>query len=341
MAVAALRRGPSFLRLTGRPSLRAPHIGVYFQSTSLGKERYRWTKDRDELLRKLVTDRCNRTWPDIAAQLGITGDPGKVRSRWRVLQPKHGSAWTKSEDADLAAAVDNCIREGRVIGDCGVWVAVAKQLKTSRTAAQCQSRWMNTLLPRQGRRLKYTRFKSIHGWTWQPDEVQRLRSALDTIAQVQDSPDMVSQAAETEPWLLTNEQETENRVRSFWPYIASRVKTRTAMQCRRKWEAMSLEDYSRTLTASQAKQLVELVKAHGRNWQFLAETYFPGKSPKKLYVTYTQWLAIEKKYAVDLLQIDPFARLYEFDGVSALRPTGEDGYYDPNGPLARVRKSGP
>ncbi|KAJ2296497.1 hypothetical protein IWW54_006942, partial [Coemansia sp. RSA 2705] len=104
---------------------------------------------------------------------------------------------------------------------------------------------------------------------------------------------------------------------------------------------MSLEDYSRTLTASQAKQLVELVKAHGRNWQFLAETYFPGKSPKKLYVTYTQWLAIEKKYAVDLLQIDPFARLYEFDGVSALRPTGEDGYYDPNGPLARVRKSGP
>ncbi|KAJ2347739.1 hypothetical protein GGF43_004693, partial [Coemansia sp. RSA 2618] len=303
-------------------------------------KRFRWTKERDELLFKLVANRNGRRWADIADELGVEGHMQKVQSRWIALQPKCRSSWTKKEDAELSSAIKECVQSGRTLGERGMWVAAAKRLKTNRTPAQCRSRWTDTLFPKQGKALELTRFDNVRGWSWRDDEVARLRSALRGITDVQGSANALARAAKREPWLLINKLHQGNRVGQFWVYVASRVGTRTSMQCRRKWEAMEVEGVLPEITTSEARRLAELVKVRGTKWRLLADEEFPGKTPQLLYSTYAKWKHIENTFGVDLLQIDPSVRLRDYNGRSAMRPTGADGFYDPNGPLVRVSKRG-
>ncbi|KAJ1734976.1 hypothetical protein LPJ61_000795 [Coemansia biformis] len=303
-------------------------------------KRLRWTKEQDEQLRQLVAEK-GRAWTDIAAALGIAGSPLKARSRWSVLQPKNRDAWTKKEDDDLARAVQKYMQTGNVPGDHGSWVAVARMLPTNRTPAQCHSRWTHTLLPRQGKRVTYTRFKKVCGGVWDDAEAARLRSTVDAIATVSDTPEAVADAERKEPWLLLGDGTSDYLARQFWVYVASQVGTRTAHQCIRKWQTTAHVTTAGRITTSEARRLAELVRDHGRKWQYLASAYFPERRPVELYRQYSRWCLLEKRHGVDLLGIDPFSRIRDYNGVSALRPTGEHGGYDPSGRLARVFKSGP
>ncbi|KAJ2408568.1 hypothetical protein J3F80_001997 [Coemansia sp. RSA 2526] len=312
----------------------------YFSTTTVqpkvATQRYRWTKERDEQLKHLIANRNGRTLSDIAKELGITGDPVKVQSRLKVLQAKEHGMWTKREDTDLTAAIQRCTQAGHTLGDHASWVFVARRLKTNRTPSQCQSRWVRTLFPKQGMRVEHSRFSNIRAWAWQPDETDRLRRVLDQITRVRDPDTEVQRAAETEPWLLVNQLNQGNRVTQFWKYIASCVGTRTPMQCRRKWEDIAFKNKSTEMTTQDAVRLAQLVKTRGTKWQLLVKEEFPDKTAQSLWYTHTRWKSMEKKYGVDFLQIDPKVRLRNYDGRTALRPTGADGFYDPNGPLARV-----
>ncbi|KAI9474650.1 hypothetical protein BX667DRAFT_507856 [Coemansia mojavensis] len=302
--------------------------------------RYQWTKERDELLVKLVANKGKRTWADIAEQLGIKGDPGKARSRWQVLQPKEHNMWTKSEDQELHQAIKDYIHAGNVFGRYGMWVYVAKQLTTNRSPRQCQSRWNNTLLPLQGKVVECTRFEHVRSWAWQAEEQQRLENAINQIKDVQGSEQEMLLASQKEPWLLPDDPTKGNRIKQFWTYVASQVKTRTPMQCRVKWENSLQARESTGMTIEDAKRLAELVKTYGTKWKLLALNHFPGKQPNKLHSVYCYWKKLESRYNVDLLQIDPFTRLRGYDGYSAWRPTGKDGFYDPNGQLVQIRYQG-
>ncbi|KAJ2804904.1 hypothetical protein H4R20_002311, partial [Coemansia guatemalensis] len=250
------------------------------------------------------------------------------------------NSWSNDEDADLAKAIHEYMQDGHVLGDDGSWVAVADKLKTRRTASQCYRRWTTALLPRQGRAAPFTRFEKIRGWGWQTDETQRLQSTMDAISNVQDPPEAVTEAAGTEPWLLIDSSLSGYRLRDFWVYVASRVGTRTPAQCSGKWNFLRNGGVPCDMTTDDAKRLAVLVKQHGRKWVLLAQTYFPGRKAADLCYLYARWRYLEKKHGVDLLKIDPFARIRDYNGRSALRPTGEDGNYDPEGPLVRVYKSG-
>ncbi|KAJ2850110.1 hypothetical protein IWW36_002165 [Coemansia brasiliensis] len=307
---------------------------------SLPNDRYQWTKERDKLLVELVTNKGDATWADIAKQLGIKGDPGKARSRWKVLQPKEHTTWTGIEDRELHQAIKDYMRAGNAFGQRGMWVYVAKQLTTNRSPQQCHSRWTNALLPRQGKVIEYTRFERIRGWLWHTEELVRLEKAIRQIKNVQDSASETILVTQKEPWLLPDDVTQGNRMRQYWMYVASRVRTRTPMQCRRKWVSYLQNSSSASISIEEVKRLAELVKSCGSKWKFLAFNYFPGKEPKELCSAYRSWQRIERIYKVDLLQIDPFARLQGYNGRSAWRPTGKDGFYDPNGQLVRVSLRG-
>ncbi|KAJ2766881.1 hypothetical protein IWQ56_003543 [Coemansia nantahalensis] len=186
----------------------------------------------------------------------------------------------------------------------------------------------------------YTRLGQVRGWGWSKTETTRLQSVVGAIVAVSDAPEAVAAAAREEPWLLLDDSASENLARQFWVYIASRVQTRTAHQCQQKWQSIAQASSSGRCTTDEAPRLAQLVEEHGRRWTFLASEYFPGRRPRELYHLHTRWCNIEKRYGVDLSKIDPFSRICDYKGSSALRPTGGNGDYDPSGPLVRVSKTG-
>ncbi|KAJ1892563.1 hypothetical protein LPJ66_006272 [Kickxella alabastrina] len=314
-------------------------VNNYQELKIVHKKRHRWTAEQDARLVQMV-DEKGPAWSAIAGELGIQGSALKVRRRWEVLQPKHGSAWSKAEDTDLANIIGQHTELGYALGDMGLWVKVSQQLKTNRSPRQSHARWTKTLLPRQGKALPFTRFERIRGWVWSDEEVGRLRAAVAVVSESSDSQNAIDCAQEFEPWLLIGINTAETLKPQYWTSIASQVGTRTAAQCVSKWNNLLGQLKGTSITTDQAKRLAALVKTHGRKWGFLAHNYFPDQSPVDLCYAYSLWRRVEKKYGVDLLNIDPFSMIRDFDGRSAMRPTGADGNYDPNGSVVRVFKSG-
>ncbi|KAJ2780994.1 hypothetical protein H4R18_003144 [Coemansia javaensis] len=307
----------------------------WLSSQPAAGRRTHWTRELDERLRRLVAER-GRAWKSIAADLGIEGSPLKVRSRWEVLQPKKRDVWTGDEDRALVQAIAEYTQGSRALGEYGSWVSIARRLGTGRTPAQCQTRWTYTLLPRQGKVVPFTRFKGVRGWMWSDDEEARLRRVVDATVNVDDPPEAVARAASEEPWLLLGIGSSGCMGQQFWIYVASRVGTRTANQCKRKWHSLSDAKGPGRFTISDARRMAELVAVHGRKWEFLAREHFPGVRPLDIQLHYNRWRQLEERHGVSLLEIDPLSMLKDYDGRSALRPTGPDGHYDPNGPLVRA-----
>ncbi|KAJ2841800.1 hypothetical protein J3B02_005775 [Coemansia erecta] len=94
------------------------------------------------------------------------------------------------------------------------------------------------------------------------------------------------------------------------------------------------------VTIEEAQRLARLVRKYGRRWSYIHRTHFPDRNPDELTYMFKQWERLGKRYNVDLLDVDPFSMISDFDGERAMRPTGPDGNYHPNGPLSQVFKSG-
>ncbi|KAJ2159769.1 hypothetical protein GGF46_002764 [Coemansia sp. RSA 552] len=309
--------------------------------TSHENDRPIWTEEQNERLLRLVSNKTGISWKAVAAELGVEGNPAKVRSHWAALKSKRGGSWTKKEDSILAQAIQEHVGSGHAVGEWGTWVFAAEKLGFSRTPMECQTRWRNPLLPRQGKATAVTRFENIRGWRWHEDELSRLHNTIEWITQVRDSNRELDCVAQTEPWLVVNQASPKKQMGQFWVFVASQVGTRTSHQCHRKWDALSWGEKLGRMANVDAKRLAELVEKHGPRWNFLSQAYFPDQHPPHLQSLYRRWKAMGKKHNIDMLKFDPFARLQSFDGNTALRPTGKDGRYDPAGPLVRVYKSGP
>ncbi|KAJ2745543.1 hypothetical protein GGI20_002086 [Coemansia sp. BCRC 34301] len=301
----------------------------------LAPGRHRWTPEQDARLRDLVEAR-GHSWKAIASELGIRGSSSKVRRRWEVLQPKLSDMWAKSEDSDLAKAIQKYTEGGHKMGEHGSWVAVARMLRTNRSPHQCFARWTRALLPRQGKALPFTRLGGIRGWRWSDDESAALNAAVAAIDQVQDSADIVSRAREHEPWLLVTRDPEGQFLPQYWMFVASCVGTRTAAQCKSKWMTLCKQTQPAPMSTDEAKRLAQLVKIHGHSWDVLAAKFFLDRTTGDLKSMHTRWTRAEKKFAVDLLDIDPFSMISCYNGSSALRPTGHDGHYCADGQPVRV-----
>ncbi|KAJ2722230.1 RNA polymerase I enhancer binding protein [Coemansia sp. Benny D115] len=304
------------------------------------KKRHRWTAEQDAKLQALVKEHGTK-WGYIAGEIGIEGDFMKVRRRWEVLQPKGKSSWLKHEDTDLANAIDNLIKKGQNMNMLGFWTAVSEQLKTNRSPRQCHIRWVRTLLPMQGKIVTQTRFKNIRGWKWSDDEIKRILDAQAVMKNVSDSKEAVEKASQTEPWLLIKTDVQSTLKKGFWMCISRAVGTRTPSQCFTKWGYLYYQPEVASMTTEKARLLAQLVETHGRRWGYLVDNYFPDQHPRELYYTYSRWKAAERRLGANLLELDPFSMISQYDGKTALRPTGADGTYDPNGKVTRVRINGP
>ncbi|KAJ2094911.1 hypothetical protein GGI09_005144 [Coemansia sp. S100] len=317
---------------------RVRHISVRSAPPDLPQGRHKWTQEQDAQLRELVEAK-GHSWKAIASELGIRGSPSKVRRRWEMLQPMLSSMWAKSEDSDLAQSIQKYTESGRRLGEYGSWVAVARMLKTDRTPRQCFTRWTRTLLPRQGKALAFTRLGSIRGWGWSENESALLTAAVAGIEQVQDPAEIVSRARKHEPWLLVDRDPEGQFLPQYWMFIASCVGTRTAPQCKAKWQTICKRVQPASAAAmslDEVKTLAQLVKIHGNAWDMLAAKFFSGRTLRELRGMYIQWSKAEKRFAVDLLDIDPFSMIRDHKGNSAMRPTGNDGYYCADGQVVRV-----
>ncbi|KAJ2000808.1 hypothetical protein H4R26_004444, partial [Coemansia thaxteri] len=297
--------------------------------------RHKWTPEQDARLKDLVAARGN-AWKSIAGELEIQGSPSKVRRRWETLQPSNANMWTKAEDTDLARAIQEYTAEGHALGDYGSWVAVSGKLKTRRTPRQCFSRWTLTLMPRQGKALPFTRFESISAWRWSEDERRKLKAAVAGIELAQEDPAAFNMTQKLEPWLLIEYDPNGQLLPHYWSFIASRVGTRTAAQCKAKWQLLSGPAKQAPMCLDETKRLVSLVKTYGSSWEMLVARFFPTRTPRDIQYTYALWTRTEKKFGVDLLTIDPFSMIQDYDGMTALRPTGSNGEYSADGPLVRI-----
>ncbi|KAJ1887766.1 hypothetical protein LPJ66_008944 [Kickxella alabastrina] len=91
------------------------------------------------------------------------------------------------------------------------------------------------------------------------------------------------------------------------------------------------------MSVDELKRMVRLVGVHGGKWEFLRMHYFAHLSAYKIMAAYRGWKYASRRLRVDLHTIDPDTMLVEYQGgLTALRPTGPDGLYDPNGNICEV-----
>ncbi|KAJ1938270.1 hypothetical protein GGF37_004874 [Kickxella alabastrina] len=91
------------------------------------------------------------------------------------------------------------------------------------------------------------------------------------------------------------------------------------------------------MSVDELKKMVRLVGVHGKKWEFLRMHYFAHLSAYKLMAAYRGWKYASRRLKVDLHTIDPDTMLVGYQGgLTALRPTGPDGLYDPNGNICEV-----
>ncbi|KAI7823703.1 hypothetical protein BX661DRAFT_186272 [Kickxella alabastrina] len=288
------------------------------------KSRHCWLPKHDLLLKELVK-RHGARWTIIAAHMNLDLNPSNYKRRWEVLQTNKQGAWTLADDDALAQVIGQLSKRGMTPGFYyGFWEVVAKALNTGRSARDCYWRW------------NYPLAKTLKN-KWSVEERERLVAAVDLITHVSDPLRAVDHANKSESWLVVSAASNKNLPRGFWIQVANVVGTRTAQQCRIEWNVQSVGAGPQTMSVDELKQMVRLVGVHGKKWEFLRMHYFAHLSAYKLMAAYRGWKYASRRLKVDLHTIDPDTMLVGYQGgLTALRPTGPDGLYDPNGNICEV-----
>jgi hypothetical protein len=264
----------------------------------------KWTEDENKKLREAVPARGDKNWDSIAA-LVPSRTKNQCSKKWRNTLSNIDPAtartgqWTPDEDEKLKDAV-------LAQGDKD-WKAIAL-LVSSRTNAQCRSRWHNHLnsnvdatTARTGR--------------WTADEDQKLKDAVPAqgdkdwkaIAllvigrtnvqcrsrwreKLTPSIDQVSRC--TGKWGEDEDIKLKNAVTlcaKNWEEITSMVPGRTKVQCRNRWhDALkpSIDQVTRRKgrwTGDEDKMLKEAVRVQGaKNWETIA-SLVSGRTKNQCY----------------------------------------------------------
>ncbi|KAJ2587744.1 hypothetical protein H4R99_008042, partial [Coemansia sp. RSA 1722] len=301
------------------------------------KDRHVWIPSQDSQLAELVV-KHGRRWTLIAREMGLGIESQKYRSRWNRLKPTTRGAWTREDNESLRKAMEkvhkmSCFDKKRK----GFWNAVALEIKhTGRSAHDCSTHWTALVQGRAGGKRQ----------AWSQEEIHRLSAALDMVACVSDPPDRAAQIERSEPWLVPPMASSTNLVRGFWLDIARIVGTRSPHQCRIRCQQLNRRQRQQQqqhqrdgeiMTVEEVKQLATLAVKYNNRWEYIRHRFFPRVPARQLMLTYRDWQSTSKKYRVDLNGIDPLAMLPGYTGgLQALRPTGIDGKYDPNGSLELV-----
>ncbi|KAJ2755086.1 hypothetical protein GGI19_001938 [Coemansia pectinata] len=227
------------------------------------------------------------------------------RRRWEVLHASNQGAWTLAEDRKLERSVEMLAQ--------------------------------NSNLP--------LRTKGVNIKTWSEVELRRFSDALSALTDSGDSTAAVDRAREKEPWLVPMVEPQFTQPAGFWTLVAENVGTRTAQQCRSHWQVVKTTSQfgnrpsDMIISVSETKRLARIVEQHGKRWTYIHEHHFPRIPYHYLCSVYNQWRRTADKYQVDLHTVDPEKMLidYEPGSCTALRRTGTNGLYDPNGTLRIVK----
>ncbi|KAJ2744657.1 hypothetical protein GGI20_002798 [Coemansia sp. BCRC 34301] len=306
------------------------------------RNRHLWTPDGDEKLVRLVREHGLK-WTRISKEMGLGLGVMSYRRRWEVIHATNQGAWTLAEDRKLARSMET-LAQRQPFGSYGWWVQIAKLMKTKRTPRDCYWRWNNTLQKTGSASSTPPRKNRIEA-RWLEDELRRFDYAILAITDTSDSAASVDRARKEEPWLVPDVEPGFTQPRGFWNFISEMVGTRTAQQCRSHLQLVGRQTkvashpIKMMLSIAETKKLARIVEQHGKKWRFIQERYFPQVPQDYLATSYYQWAATADKYKVDLHAINPEEMLvgYVRGACTALRRTGANGLYDPNGTLRIVR----
>ncbi|KAJ2578214.1 hypothetical protein GGH95_003439, partial [Coemansia sp. RSA 1836] len=297
------------------------------------RNRHIWTPDGDAKLVSLVS-KHGLKWTRIGEEMGLDLSAMSYRRRWEVLHATNQGAWTLAEDRKLVRSVEILVQR-QPFGSYGWWVQIAKLMNTKRSPRDCYWRWNHTAHKLSGVNIN----------KWSEDEQRRFDDALLTLMDTSDSDAAVDRARQEEPWLMPAVEPRFTQPAGFWILLSQMMGTRTAQQCRSQW--VLLDRLSKfggrpskmILSIAETKQLARIVEQHGKKWGYIQDQHFPQIPSNYLSSIYDQWTGTADKYKIDLYTVNPEEMLIDYKpgACTALRRTGADGLYDPDGTLRIVR----
>ncbi|KAJ2823792.1 hypothetical protein GGI24_003590 [Coemansia furcata] len=307
------------------------------------RSRYFWTPEGDEKLVGLAMKHGFR-WTRISKEMGLGLGVMSYKRRWEVLHSTNQGAWTLAEDRKLARSVETLVQR-KLVPKYGWWVQVAKLLNTKRTPRDCYWRWNHALRNLPGAPDLPFHTKGVNINSWSEEEHCRFDAALSALTTTSDSAAAVDRAREKEPWLVPTVEPQFTQPAGFWLLVAEMVGTRTAQQCRGHWlivhrrSQFGSKPSEMIASISETKRLARVVEQYGKKWKYIQDEYFPQIPYNYLCSIYDQWKLTADRYQVDLHTIDPEKMLIDYKpgACTALRRTGDDGLYDPNGTLRIVK----
>ncbi|KAJ2075300.1 hypothetical protein GGH13_000707 [Coemansia sp. S155-1] len=311
--------------------------------TTERRSRHVWTSEGDEKLVSLAVKHGFK-WTTISEEMNLGLSAMSYKRRWEVLHASNQGAWTLAEDRKLERSVE-ILAQRKPCNKYGLWVHVAKLMNTKRTPRDCYWRWHNTVERLPGAFDSPLRTEGVNIKTWSEEELRRFDAALSALMDSADSAAAVDRARDKEPWLVPMVEPPFTQPAGFWVLVAENVGTRTAQQCRAHWQAVKNTSQfgdrpsDMIMSVSETKSLARLVEQHGKRWTYIHEQHFPQVPAHHLCSVYDQWRKTTDRYQVDLHAVDPEKVLIDYKpgSCTALRRTGANGLYDPNGTLRIVK----
>ncbi|KAJ1943991.1 hypothetical protein FBU59_002731, partial [Linderina macrospora] len=306
-------------------------IAAATEATHMRKKRHQWQPSEDTQLLSIALQH-KHPWKAAKDQMKLGIAQMNYRRRYEVLTGHNHGTWTLAEVRKLQSTITKLKREGHRPDSYGWWVLVAERLGTGRTPRACNMRWNNAVKLLRGTKQSPVILIGKRINQWSDDEKARLQSAVRAIIETKDSAE--NSTMSDEPWLVFSVNVPWTLPTGFWMRVAGMVGTRTAQQCRTEWEALCCV-WPR-MSVDEIRRMQMAVREHGRRWEFIRARYLPHVPAAKMRALDLQWRALQKTCKHDLLSLDPDEVLSDYDGKSALRRTGSDGFYDPNGVVQRI-----